>query len=169
MRGRYLLMVEAIIGMLGGDELRRAAARTLGYRPQPDELYRTADCMLMVETAALHGVAPARVGAMVMPKCKQSVPGLFPRGRATRRAMVESMDRVNKSETDFEPFSLECIAPNRLTLTRASNPYACAFTVGFVEGLLRVYGHKGSVTEARCRWYGDEACVFEVELTKPMA
>jgi predicted hydrocarbon binding protein len=82
--------------------------------------------------------------------------------------MVESMARVNKSETDYEPFRIETISPGRLSLSRSSNPFACAFTVGFVEGPLRVYGHKGWVTETRCRWLGDEACLFEAELTKAL-
>jgi hypothetical protein len=124
--------------------------------------------MRLVEVAAEGGVAPARLAAMVMPKCKQAVPTVFPRGRATLRAMLDSMTRVNKSETDYEPFRVELVGSNRLAFRRTPNPFACEFTVGFIEGLLRVYGHKGVVQETSCRWLGAEECVFEATLAKPI-
>jgi serine/threonine protein kinase len=168
MRGRYLLMVQTIIGMLGGDSVRSKAASTLPYRPLPDELYMTADCMRLVEAAADGGVAPARVGAMLMPKCKQVIPTAFPPGRATLRAMLETMTHVNRSETDYEPFRVELLTSERLQFRRSANPYACEFTVGFIEGILRAFGHKGAVHEVECHWLGAEECVFEATLTKPI-
>jgi len=162
-KGRYHIGYLVILGIAGGEELKKKALEKVGrtqYRP--DEMYLTQEACAIVTFGAENGVPAFRSGKMVAQAFKRAQPQLFQ--DLTPQKILDLLCTAYSMETDYGSTVkvLEC-GPNRAIIERKNNPMPCEFFRGVIQGIFEVTNFAAEAKEIKCQWREDApACWYEV-------
>jgi len=164
-KGRYHILYLTIIGIAGGEELRKEAQEKYGReRYLPDEMYPVKEQNQMAIHAVEQGVSAERMGRMVPQTYKRANPDIF--ATFSRDNAIELLVAGWESDTEYAEKSIVVLEreKNRAVLARPINPMPCDFFKGVLLGLFEILDIPAKCEEIKCQWTdeGEDACVYEI-------
>jgi hypothetical protein len=160
-KARYLTAYLNYVGTLGSPQLRTDIERALGSpRYQPDDWRPVREAILIFDRAARAGVSVERMGELVMPTYKEGHPLAF-EGRTMTDAF-DILEAAYRRDTSYGGVSPGLVkGPGRASVFRQNSVFPCAYFVGVIKGLLRLFGTEGTVVEVECQWQSKPSCRFD--------
>ena len=163
--GRYIILYLTIIGIIGGEDIKKESQAKFG-RPDysPSKRYPAQEEAEIMIYAVEQGVSAERLG--------KSVPKTFLRNHPD---VIKGINRENildffvaawDSEGESAEKTIEILerGPNRAVLAKKFNPLPCDFFKGSILGLFDLINVPCRCQEIKCHWQdpGQNACVYEV-------
>jgi uncharacterized protein (TIGR02265 family) len=162
-KGRYHTGYLVMLGIAGGEELRKKALKHVGRTQyHPDEMYPTQEACAIVVFGAENGVPASRAGTMAAQSFKRTQPQLFQ--NLTPHKVLDIICAAYAAETDYgSTVKVLERGPNRAVIERKNNPMPCDFFRGVILGTFELANLKAEVKEIQCQWREEvPACWYEV-------
>ncbi len=163
--GRYHILYAIVIGMIGGEELRKAAQAKFGRSDYlPNQSYPVREFAEMVHYAVEQGVPAERLGRAVPRYYLRNNPELIK--KVNRGNVIEIFVATYEGESGYAEKTIEIVerGKNRAVLRRKLNPMPCDLFKGAILGLFEVLEIPCACREIECQWKTPNAlgCVYEI-------
>ncbi len=163
--GRYHLLYLFVIGMIGGEEIRKLVQARFG-RPDyvSNQSYPTREYVEMVICAVEQGVSAERLGRAVPRYYLRENPEIIK--KVTRENVIEIFAATYENESGYDEKTIEIVerGKNRAVLRRKLNPMPCDLFKGAILGLFEALNIPCQCRETECQWKNEKAngCVYEI-------